>query len=233
LSDDAPGWLKAMGTFPHWAPGTLDQGDGAPAYLRHLELFGHGELAQKLHDTQASLPVHPTQIYEALVGLLLLAIAMGVRSKQSFPGQVGLTVAFGYGLLRFSLELLRDDAERGSYGPAMADHLLIPLAFAVFAVAFAVGPATSFVSSSVRLATTGLAFVPALVAFLVMKPGDFEPSHVTQLSTSQLIGLTTASLAAGFWGHLRSLAAGMAYARAGERDGQKIAIDETVSGEPA
>jgi hypothetical protein len=32
---------------------------------------------------------------------------------------------------------------------------------------------------------------------------------------------------------LRSLAAGMAYARAGERDGQKIAIDETVSGEPA
>ncbi len=233
LGEGAPGWLKALGTFPHWAAGTLDQGDGSPAYLRHMELFGHGELAQRLHDTQASLPVHPTQIYESLVGMLLLGIALMVRRKQKFSGQVGLTVAFGYGLLRFCLELLRDDAERGSYGPAMADHLLIPMAFGLFALAFAVGPASSFVSGTVRGVTSALAFVPAVAAFLVMKPGDFEPSHVIQLSTSQLIGLSTAVVAAGFWGHLESLMVGAVYTRPGERDGHKILVEESVVAETA
>ncbi len=225
LGEGAPGWLQTMGTFPHWAAGTLDQGDGSPAYIRHMELFGHTELAQRLHDTHASLPVHPTQIYEATVGALLLLVAYAVRRKQSFIGQVGLTVAFGYGLLRFCLELLRDDTERGTYGPALAEHVLIPLSFAIFAVAFAAGPATSFASAKVRGVVSALALLPAIAAFLVMRPGEFEPTHVAQLSTSQLIGLTTALLSMGVWGHLRSLMGNAPYDRPGERDGHKIALE--------
>jgi phosphatidylglycerol:prolipoprotein diacylglycerol transferase len=229
LGEGAPGWLKTMGTFPHWAPGTLDQGDGAPAYLRHLELFGHTELGQTLLDTHASLPVHPTQIYESLVGVLLLLVALGVRKRQSFQGEVGLTVAFGYGLLRFSLELLRDDTERGSYGPALPEHVLIPLAFAVFALAFVVGPATSIVRDQVRTAVMALAFVPSLVAFLVLKPEEFAPTAVAQLSTSQLIGLSSAIAAAAFWGHLRGLMGGAPYTRPGEREGKKVPVEASAA----
>jgi len=225
LGEGAPGWLKTMGTFPHWPAGTLDQGDGAPAYLRHLELFGHTELAHTIRETQSSLPVHPTQIYESLVGVLLLLVALAVRKRQSFQGEVGLTVAFGYGLLRFSLELLRDDTERGSYGPALPEHVLIPLAFGVFALAFVVGPATSIVRDQVRTAVSALAFAPALVAFFLMKPAEFAPSAVAQLSTSQLIGLSSAIAAAAFWGHLRGLMGGAPYTRAGERDGKKVPVE--------
>ena len=225
LGEGAPGWLKSLGTFPHWPAGTLDAGDGAPAYLRHLEVFGHTELLHTLKETQASLPVHPTQIYESLVGVLLLVVAYLVRRRQSFQGEVGLTVAFGYGLLRFSLELLRDDAERGSYGPAMPEHVLIPLAFAIFAAAFVVGPATSIASASMRSAASALVFSPALVAYLVMRPGDFAPTTIAQFSTSQLIGLGSAVAAAAFWGHLRSLMGAAAYTRPGERDGRKVAVE--------
>jgi phosphatidylglycerol:prolipoprotein diacylglycerol transferase len=233
LGEGAPGWLKAMGTFPHWPAGTLDSGDGAPAYLRHLEVFGHSERLQTLKETQASLPVHPTQIYESLVGVLLLVTAYLVRRRQSFRGEVGLTVAFGYGVLRFSLELLRDDAERGSYGPAMPEHVLIPLAFAIFALAFVVGPGSGIAASAARTGASVVVFVPAIVSFLVMRPGDFEPSNVAQFSTSQLIGLGSAVVAAGFWGHLRSLMGGTPYTRPGERDGRKIEFEAAAPAEPA
>jgi phosphatidylglycerol---prolipoprotein diacylglyceryl transferase len=233
LGEGAPAWLKAMGTFPHWPAGTLDAGDGAPAYLRHLEVFGHSELLHTLKETQASLPVHPTQIYESLVGVLLLVTAYLVRRRQSFQGEIGLTVAFGYGLLRFSLELLRDDAERGSYGPAMPEHVLIPFAFALFALAFVVGPATSIAASTVRSAASVLAFGPALGAYLVMRPGEFEPSMIAQFSTSQLIGLGSAMIAAAFWSHLRSLMGGAPYTRPGEREGRKVAVEVVAPAEAA
>ncbi len=230
LGEGAPGWLKALGTFPHWAAGTLDQGDGAPAYLRHLDLFRGTELVKTLHETHASLPVHPTQLYETLVGVALLGIAYVVRRRQSFSGEVGLTVAFGYGFLRFALELLRDDTERGSYGPALPEHALIPLAFFLFAVAFVAGPATSISGAALRRALGALAVLPAVVAFVVLKPEAFAPSTIAQFSTSQLIGVTTALVAAGFWAHLRSLMGNAEYTRAGERDGHKIAPTDPNGG---
>ena len=36
LSDTSPGWLKKLGTFPHWAEHTLANGDGSPAFVRRF-----------------------------------------------------------------------------------------------------------------------------------------------------------------------------------------------------
>ena len=64
-----------------------------------------------------SLPVHPTQVYESLVGLGLLLMTIVVRRRQKAEGQVFLAVVIGYAVLRGALEVLRGDADRGGIGP--------------------------------------------------------------------------------------------------------------------
>lgn len=64
-----------------------------------------------------SLPVHPTQLYESLVGLALLLLAIAVRRHRKSEGQVFLAVMIGYAVLRGALEVLRGDADRGGVGP--------------------------------------------------------------------------------------------------------------------
>jgi hypothetical protein len=63
-----------------------------------------------------SFPVHPTQLYESLVGLTLLGLLLWQRKYTRFRGQVFFLFVFAYGFFRFLLELWRDDVERGSYG---------------------------------------------------------------------------------------------------------------------
>ena len=139
LSDGAPHWLKTLGTFPHWASGTLASGEGSPAYVRHLELYRGTPLEQELVKMNSSFPVHPTQLYESIVGLLLLVLLLWQRRYTRFRGQVFFLFVFGYGFLRFLLELWRDDVERGSYGPTLDKHVYITFCLVMFAVAFAYG----------------------------------------------------------------------------------------------
>lgn len=61
-----------------------------------------------------SLPVHPVQLYEAAANLLL-AMLLSVllwRGPQG-KGAVALTYLAGYSVMRFCVEFLRGDAERG------------------------------------------------------------------------------------------------------------------------
>jgi phosphatidylglycerol:prolipoprotein diacylglycerol transferase len=199
LSDDAPGWLKSMGTFPHWADGVVDAGQkGSPAYLRHLEQFAGTPLANVLKSTDHSLPVHPTQIYESLVGLSLLVLLLWQRRAQKFRGQIFFLFVFAYGYLRFLLEILRDDVERGEYGPALPEHVLIPGALLFMSLAFTFGIALGITNKAARTVARVLAFLPPLWAYLALKPASFGQSAITQLSTSQWIGFLTA-LAVAFY----------------------------------
>jgi phosphatidylglycerol:prolipoprotein diacylglycerol transferase len=186
LSDGAPEFLKKIGTFPHWAPGTVDRGDGAPAWIQHV----NSGLID--HDATHSLPVHPTQLYESLVGLVLLALLMVQRKNQRFRGQIFMLFAFAYGFARFLLEIVRDDAERGLYGPELGAHILLPGALALFALGYSIGFANGIPNVTMRRLTQGLSFVPAVVAFLVMRPGSFMTANIVQLSTSQWVGVLTA-----------------------------------------
>jgi phosphatidylglycerol:prolipoprotein diacylglycerol transferase len=194
LPSGSPEWLKKMGTFPHWSDGTLPRGSGSPAWVQHVQ--------QHLLDFDApgSLPVHPTQIYESLVGGLLLVLLFAVRRTLKFRGQVFLTFTFAYGVLRFLLEMIRDDTERGEFGPHMAEHIMIAGGLLLFALAYIAFMASSVSDPTMRKMTQVIALVPAVVAFLLLRPASFADQTLLQYSTSQWVALLTAIPAALAYG---------------------------------
>ena len=197
LPSTSPGWLQKLGTFPHWPDGTLENGPGSPAYVRSLELFH-----DKAVTLNSSVPVHPTQIYESLCGLFLLVLLLWQRKNQKFRGQIFFLFVFGYGVLRFLLEIIRDDVERGTYGPVMAEHTLIPGALLLMSFGFVFGIALGIKDSTIRTVARVVAFVPPIAAYILLKPVSFGNSHSVQLSTSQWIALITALLVSYFYARL-------------------------------
>jgi phosphatidylglycerol:prolipoprotein diacylglycerol transferase len=107
LPASAPHWLARLGTFPRWED-SVGELRGSPAFLHHVDTYGLSR------EATYALPVHPTQLYEALLGLLLAAICLRVFQRRAFAGQVLLVLSLGYGVARFFLEYLRDDPERGA-----------------------------------------------------------------------------------------------------------------------
>ena len=73
-----------------------------------------------------SLAVHPTQLYEAAVGLLLLG---AVHWRRRFSGQSLVVFTMGYALLRFLIETLRADGERGQVGLLSTSQFIAVLIF--------------------------------------------------------------------------------------------------------
>lgn len=91
----------------------------AVRYPADSHAFGR-ELAQGLVRATdgASLAVHPAQLYEALVGAAMIAVAIAVRRAKPPAGDGAIfraTIAT-YAAGRFVVELFRGD-ERGSLGP--------------------------------------------------------------------------------------------------------------------
>jgi phosphatidylglycerol:prolipoprotein diacylglycerol transferase len=131
LPASAPHWLARLGTFPRWEDG-VGQLRGSPAFLHHVNAYG---LAR---DASHALPVHPTQLYEALLGLVLGALCLGVFQRRAFAGQALLVLALGYGLARFLLEYLRDDPERGEAFGFSTSQLIslfvVPVAASAYSV---------------------------------------------------------------------------------------------------
>jgi len=84
---------------------------GSPAFVEHrlLGLLPAG--------AATSLPVHPTQLYESLAGLLLLCVVLAVRRRQRASGYALVAFAVGYGVLRYLIEIVRADPDRGVIGP--------------------------------------------------------------------------------------------------------------------
>ncbi len=105
--------------FPAWSPASEGQ-------------FREGMLT---HPGQPSLPVHPTQLYEAL-GCLLIAVILNVwgpRHKR-FDGHISLMFLTLYAILRFGLEFLRAD-DRGLYfGVSTSQWISIVIVAAVAVV---------------------------------------------------------------------------------------------------
>ena len=228
LPSSSPEWLKKIGTFPHWSEGTLPRGSGSPAWMQHVQ--------QHLLDVDApgSLPVHPTQIYESLVGALLLLLLFAVRKNLKFRGQVFLTFTFAYGVLRFLLEMIRDDFERGEFGPHMAEHTMIAGGLLVFALSYIFFMAPSVSDPTMRKMTQVIAVVPAVVAFLLMRPASFAEQTLLQFSTSQWVALLTAVPAALAYGvYFKAAEAHPASALAVDLDEFYRAHPEAVQGAAA
>ncbi len=198
LSESAPQWLKTIGSFPQWPEGTLSQGSGAPAWVHHTKPIADGGYDLSMQATH-SLPVHPTQIYESVLGVALLALLLLARKRQRFRGQIFLLFTFAYGVARFLLELLRDDPERGVIPPAMAEQVLVPLCLLLFAAGYVFSLSRMIESDTWRRVSQLLAFVPAVVMYFALKPESFAISPAVELSTSQFIGLASGLAACGFF----------------------------------
>ncbi|MCL2726404.1 MAG: prolipoprotein diacylglyceryl transferase [Polyangiaceae bacterium] len=199
LPDTAPEVLQRLGTFPHWGTGMLDGGDGSPAFIKHLEAAGHGTpAAADLVKMNHSFPVHPTQIYESVVGLALLLLLLWQRKNQKFRGQIFFLFAFAYGYVRFIIEMLRDDSERGEFG-TFDEHLFVPGALLLMAIAFAFGISLGIRNKQARTLARVLAFVPPVVAYLALHPASFSGVVQMHPSTSQWIGFLSAMVVSFFY----------------------------------
>jgi phosphatidylglycerol---prolipoprotein diacylglyceryl transferase len=81
----------------------------------------------------SSLPVHPTQLYEALGSLLVAAFAYFVlRPRKRFDGEVFCVAMIGYAAMRFLVEFLRRD-ERGEF-LGLSSSQIIALGFTAVCV---------------------------------------------------------------------------------------------------
>jgi phosphatidylglycerol:prolipoprotein diacylglycerol transferase len=91
---------------------------GAPAYAQQL----HEKLITA--DALKSLPVHPTQIYESLNGIILLGFLFLVRKYRKFSGEMFVAFFMGYAPLRYIVETLRADEQRGNVGPLSTSQFI-------------------------------------------------------------------------------------------------------------
>lgn len=62
------------------------------------------------------VPLHPTQLYESLAGLVIFGILLATRDRFVTPGMRSWTMLILYGVARSVLEVFRDDP-RGFVGP--------------------------------------------------------------------------------------------------------------------
>ena len=105
--------------FPPWSPASEAQWRAEQLDGPHLE----------------SLPVHPTQLYEAIGSLAIAAILFfWVHPRKRFDGQVMLAFLGLYAVLRFGLEYIRAD-DRGALLGLTTSQLIgvVVLGFVAFA----------------------------------------------------------------------------------------------------
>ena len=86
----------------------------------------------------AGIPVHPTEVYEALGNLIIFAGLSAFYRRKRFDGQVWWLYVLGYGMLRFGVEFFRGDYETHYVGSLTIGHLVAITMIVVAAVAMIV-----------------------------------------------------------------------------------------------
>ncbi len=119
--------------FPRWGPEELpwahqscvqdaDCGPWTLCDVASQQCMSTHSAAWRLHESLGyigpgelwSAPVHPVQIYSACAALALGGLLSWRLKHQAWAGQVIAWWMVGYGLLRFALELVREDTMRGA-----------------------------------------------------------------------------------------------------------------------
>ena len=59
------------------------------------------------------IPLHPVQLYEAAVCLLLFVLLVRLTRHKRFDGEVIIAYTLAYAIARFVIEYFRGDADRG------------------------------------------------------------------------------------------------------------------------
>ncbi len=87
---------------PSALPWAVSYPPGSPAQLQHAALGWVGV-------GQASLPVHPSQLYEAVAGLVLFALLWARYRRRRFVGEIVYSFLAAYAVWRFASQFLRAD----------------------------------------------------------------------------------------------------------------------------
>jgi phosphatidylglycerol:prolipoprotein diacylglycerol transferase len=71
--------------------------------------------ASRAVGTPMDTPLHPTQLYESTAAFLIFAFLLWLAPRKAFHGQVVLSYVALYSTVRFALEFLRGDPDRGAW----------------------------------------------------------------------------------------------------------------------
>jgi phosphatidylglycerol:prolipoprotein diacylglycerol transferase len=97
------------------------------------------------------VPLHPVQLYESLVCLVLFAVLVRLSRHKRFDGEVILAYTLLYAIARFVLEFFRGDADRGFiFGGLLSTSQFIALIVGPAAIALWVVGGRSRLTPSAR-----------------------------------------------------------------------------------
>jgi phosphatidylglycerol:prolipoprotein diacylglycerol transferase len=69
--------------------------------------------AARIGGAPLGVPLHPVQLYESIVCLVLFAVLVRLSRRKRFDGEVILAYTWLYAMARLVLEFFRGDADRG------------------------------------------------------------------------------------------------------------------------
>jgi phosphatidylglycerol:prolipoprotein diacylglycerol transferase len=156
------------------APWAVRFPSGSPAWRDHVH---HGLVPA---DRGASLAVHPTQLYEALLGLAIAGVALWAARRawaRAGAGRVFLVAAAAYALGRIAIERFRGDAGRGLHAGLSSGQIFSILALAAIAGGLVLARRRARASAaSARIAATTLALaIVALARPVAAQPAPQPP----------------------------------------------------------
>ncbi len=96
---------------------------GSPPFVHHLEMGWVG------FADPYSLPVHPTQLYEATWAIVMFLILDAFYKYKKRDGEIVLLFLILYSPMRFFFEILRDDSESVLAGLTLSQAMSIPTFF--------------------------------------------------------------------------------------------------------
>ena len=114
---------------------------GKPTDLPWAVVFTRPEAA-RLTLVPLGVPLHPSQLYESALGVVLFVSLLLLERKPRRPGSLIFAFAALYSVGRFVLELLRGDMDRGFWGPFSTSQWLSLLVLVAFSALYLrpVGP---------------------------------------------------------------------------------------------
>jgi phosphatidylglycerol:prolipoprotein diacylglycerol transferase len=134
-----------------------------PGSIAYSELLARNAVPAGAHLTPA---LHPTQLYEASGELLIFLGLLLLWRRRKFLGAVALAYAFAYGMLRFLVEVFRDDQVRG---------FVLELRLPGLATALGLPPSDSLFLSTAQTTSLALMAGAMLVSLILARRNAQRP----------------------------------------------------------
>ena len=90
----------------------------------------HHELGLIPHTAERSLPVHPVQLYETILALLLCWGLHAQFRRRKWQGEIAVNLALGYAFIRFTTEFFRGDNSPVYFGLTLSQVISVAIALA-------------------------------------------------------------------------------------------------------